>query len=330
MRQKLTQWKSTAGPRQTKLVQEAFSALQRRGASHIEIAGFVGGETRRSEVWAFCGEYSEAFMIGWEQLGKKFSWTITLENHKEVATLAVMLDKSLALCLPEVDNRLTPDDITKRDAQVEQNKKDRTAQVQKDAEEAERLKTQYPHLIQEGTDKTRGNTLAAKNIRIELARTFPGQKFSVRSSSFANGNDVRVSWTDGPTTKEVEALAGKYQYGHFNGMEDIYEYNRSVFCGTFGGTKYASWDRTISEATRAPLLAWAAERFEAGETFDCHSQDNMVHRLMVAYSLPVGAVVTGVEPTGKTSGSMSPAEFYRPTFTTSEQAKKVLQPSGTV
>jgi len=329
MRQKLTQWKSTVGRRQTKVVQAAFSGLQRRGSSHIEIAGFVGGQERRSEVWSFCGEYSETFMVGWDQLGTKFDWTITPENHKEIVGLAWRLDKELALCLPEVDNRLTPDDITKRDAQVEQNKKDRVAQVQKDAEEAERLKTQYPHLIQEGTDKARGNTLAAKNIRIELARTFPGQKFSVRSSSFANGNDVCVSWTDGPTTKEVEALVGKYQYGHFNGMEDIYEYNHSVFCWTFGGTKYASWDRTISEATRAPLLAWAQGRFEAGETFDCHDPGNMVHQLMVAYSLPVGAVVTGAEATGVTCGSTRPAEFYRPTFTTSEQAKKVLQPSGT-
>jgi len=330
MRQALKQWKSTAGPRQTKVVQAAFSVLQRRGASHIEIAGFVGGEERRSEVWSFCGEYSETFMVGWDQLGTKFDWTITPENHKEIVGLAWRLDKELALCLPEIDNRITPEDVATRNAARAEQDRKREEKAKTDAAEAERLKAEYPYLIQEGTDKARGNTLAAKNIRIELARAFPGQKFSVRSSSFANGNDVRVSWTDGPTTKEVQAIVGKYQYGHFNGMEDIYEYNRSVFCGTFGGTKYASWDRTISEATRGVLLAWAQERFDAGETFGCHDPSNMVHQLMVRYSLPVGAVVTGAEPTGVTCGSTNPAEFYRPTFTTSGQAQKVLQPSGTV
>jgi hypothetical protein len=64
---------------------------------------------------------------------------------------------------------------------------------------------------------------AARAIRIELKKAFPGVKFSVRSSSFSMGDSVSIDWTDGPTTAAVDAITGKYQYGHFDGMIDMYE-----------------------------------------------------------------------------------------------------------
>lgn len=68
---------------------------------------------------------------------------------------------------------------------------------------------------------------AAAAIKSELQNKFPGIKFSCTSDSFSMGDSVHISWTDGPTTKDVEAISGKYQYGQFNGMEDIYEYTNS-------------------------------------------------------------------------------------------------------
>jgi hypothetical protein len=67
----------------------------------------------------------------------------------------------------------------------------------------------------------------AKAIRIELKESFPGTKFKVKSENYSGGNSVNVYWNLGPTTKEVDAIIQKYQYGHFNGMEDIYEYSTS-------------------------------------------------------------------------------------------------------
>jgi len=64
---------------------------------------------------------------------------------------------------------------------------------------------------------------AAKCIRKELREAFPTVKFTVRSESFSMGDAVRISYWNGPTTKEVQAITDKYQYGTFNGMEDIYE-----------------------------------------------------------------------------------------------------------
>jgi hypothetical protein len=68
---------------------------------------------------------------------------------------------------------------------------------------------------------------AAKLIRQEL-KNIPVIA-SVRSYSYAGGSSVRISLVDADpkTRKEVEVLVGKYQYGHFDGMNDIYEYSNS-------------------------------------------------------------------------------------------------------
>ena len=67
---------------------------------------------------------------------------------------------------------------------------------------------------------------AAKAIRAELKAAFPNDKFSVRSESFSMGNAVTIRYPNGLLThevKRVEAIAGAYQEGHFDGLNDIYE-----------------------------------------------------------------------------------------------------------
>jgi hypothetical protein len=67
-------------------------------------------------------------------------------------------------------------------------------------------------------------TDTAKLIRSDLKAAFPAIKFSVRSNSYANGSSIDVRWTDGPTTKEVDAVVGKYQGASFDGMTDLKSY----------------------------------------------------------------------------------------------------------
>lgn len=69
---------------------------------------------------------------------------------------------------------------------------------------------------------------AAKLIRAELKETFPTIKFRVKSQNYTGGDSVNVHWNMGPTTDEVKKITNKYQYGHFNGMEDIYEFSNSI------------------------------------------------------------------------------------------------------
>ena len=76
--------------------------------------------------------------------------------------------------------------------------------------------------------KKRAPTMAAqtaKAIRKELKEQFPNTKFSVKTRNFSGGNAVDVDWIDGQTSDEVDAVVKKYQYGNFNGMIDMYEYN---------------------------------------------------------------------------------------------------------
>jgi hypothetical protein len=89
------------------------------------------------------------------------------------------------------------------------------------------------------------HALTAQAIRKELKLHFPLIKFSVKSDSFAGGNSVRVEWNNGPTYEKVEALVGKYQYGRFDGMQDLYEYNNSR--SDIPQVKYVQVQRTITK-----------------------------------------------------------------------------------
>lgn len=52
-----------------------------------------------------------------------------------------------------------------------------------------------------------------------------GIKTSIRSEFYAGGCSLRVSYDMGADKKEVEKIVDKLQYGHFNGMIDLYEYS---------------------------------------------------------------------------------------------------------
>ena len=79
------------------------------------------------------------------------------------------------------------------------------------------------------TKQPSSHALAAKAIRAELkAMGIKGAK--VRSDSFAGGNAVRVSLIDiAPEKVEVaRKRLNMYQYGHFDGMTDSYEYSNGI------------------------------------------------------------------------------------------------------
>lgn len=61
----------------------------------------------------------------------------------------------------------------------------------------------------------------AKLIRKALKHDFPGVKFSVRSSRYAGGSSVDISYTDGPSPKGVRKVAESYDGKRFDGMIDL-------------------------------------------------------------------------------------------------------------
>lgn len=113
------------------------------------------------------------------------------------------------------------------------------------------LKAAHPYLSTDPADP-------AKNMRAALKRAFPGVKFSVRRPHYSS---IDVRWTDGPTRAQVEAVADRFEAGHFDGMIDCYEYKRTPWGETFGSVQYVSCDRDHSDALIARAIAAAVAEF---------------------------------------------------------------------
>lgn len=102
----------------------------------------------------------------------------------------------------------------------------------------------------------------AKHLRASLKATFPAATFSVRSSNYAGGASIRISWTDGPTAKRVDAIAKHYAGATFNGMEDIKEHKPAAMIGgelVHSGADFIFAERQLSDAGWA-LVAGAVGR----------------------------------------------------------------------
>lgn len=114
------------------------------------------------------------------------------------------------------------------------------------------------------TDRLEGETLyrsyttagTAQLIREALKKAFPAVKFSVTSSTFANGSSVDITYTDGPSCRQIEQVYAPFISGHFNSQEDMYEYHREPtainetgqLARVSYGAKYISDHRSYSKA----------------------------------------------------------------------------------
>lgn len=63
-------------------------------------------------------------------------------------------------------------------------------------------------------------TETAGMVRKALKESFPGVKFSVRSSKYSMGASISVSWTDGPNTAQVNAVVKIFEGSYFDGSQD--------------------------------------------------------------------------------------------------------------
>lgn len=173
------------------------------------------------------------------------------------------------------------------------------------------------------TLSTAANT--AKAIREELKANFAGVKFSVTSENFAGGNSVNISWSDGPTTEQVSNISNKYQYGHFNGMDDIYEYTNDR--KDIPQAKYVSESRSMSDEVSAILLPIAEQIYNDKSErndypYNCRDAQQFLYKIFYHNAIPTGATITGIIPTGETCGLCSPEVFYKIGYILAETAQK--------
>ncbi len=81
----------------------------------------------------------------------------------------------------------------------------------------------------------------AKIVRKELKRHFPGTKFSVRSSRYAGGASIDISYTDGPRQRDVDALLAGFSGKRFDGMIDLAYSADSYYCDEHGAGVYRTY-----------------------------------------------------------------------------------------
>lgn len=142
------------------------------------------------------------------------------------------------------------DVITKsleRAEKIERLEKDAKEHKEKeDAETEKRLLSEYSYLERCGRFDHKA---CGKNIRTELKRAFPAVKFSVRYESFSGGDSYDVTWTDGPTTQQVDIIVKKYADMHPDAysMGDYWDCVPSIFNNLFGSVGYVMTQRALSE-----------------------------------------------------------------------------------
>lgn len=110
------------------------------------------------------------------------------------------------------------------------------------------------------TDMKTEAARAAQAIRKELKANFPNTKFRVTSKSYSMGDNVNVSYVDGPRAEEVESLLAKYEYGTFDGMTDMY--NADNMRDDLPQTKYLFVEREQGEEIREFLQKWARDFYD--------------------------------------------------------------------
>lgn len=159
-------------------------------------------------------------------------------------------------------------------------------------------------------------------IRADLKSLYPGVKFSVTSESFSMGNSVNVSYTDGPTIKDVESHIKKYQYGHFNGMEDMYETSNRI--EGLAQTKYLTVSRNMSPEIKEKLTVEVQSTSFDNES-DFYVSD-LVYRKFVDLDL-YKTETTNTEPMNTTSVSSSVMESI---IINAQQIKKTIVKEGPI
>lgn len=197
----------------------------------------------------------------------------------------------------------------------------RMEEQQQKEQQRQQYREQHPQLTQVSNTNMSSYAVGAKNMRRELTEAFPGVKFSVRSESYSGGCSIRVSWTDGPSRDDVEKITNKYQYGWFDGMEDLYNYSDEVWTDVFGGAKYVSCDREISNHVMTDVAQQIAkdmnvEFTDMNQMPPCESANSVFRRYERWYDVVRRFVAkknlmgyAGVVPSECTCGTW-PDEFY--------------------
>jgi hypothetical protein len=319
-------WTTQAGPRQTKQVDEVLREVRRQHQMETVVRGVIGGEEHRSTYWSpFGGGVREDVTATMAKLGDKYGWKITRENYQAVIADAKAELAELVKNTPVKDERETPEAVSERDKLIAEadakRKAEAEAQAKIDAENETKWREEFAYLEEVKHSSLSPWALAAKNIRSELMMKYPGiVGLTVKSKSYSGGCSIDVGWQDGPTEKEIYRVVEKYKTASFDGMTDMESGCSTHWNAIYGGAKYISAGRSPSAATLAAVMPWAQQRAANNDLWCQYNAEGLAHRLIALTSLPVGAVVTGVEARNEAESCCAdnPGGFWRIVYTVPE------------
>lgn len=73
------------------------------------------------------------------------------------------------------------------------------------------------------------NTAQTSNAIKKYLKSIFGINAKVKSKSYSGGSSIRISYKGGVNPKEVEKALVGIEYGSYDGMQNLYEYNRASF-----------------------------------------------------------------------------------------------------
>lgn len=321
------------GKIQVNAVNGALGKLRMAHNDRKEISGVIGGQEHTSCFNELFGVHRREDVAAVQKaIGEKYNWTVSKANAAQIRTEIEAALPELSRNMPVVDNRITAEQDTenqaeRQKAEADRAEKSRLAGIETDRIAAE-LRAKYPWALP--ADAMRGGPRAAANCKSELVQKWPYARFSVRSDH----NSMRVSWLNGPTEKQVREIVGKYQDGHFDGMTDSHEYDRSNY-GTavdrvLGRVTYTSVSRGYGEnhetmKIQNDVARWilALEEIPATEElWNCRlprfengsymGATTAARQVMDATELPPGAKIVGVVWNKEVEGGLNvPENWYK-------------------
>lgn len=329
-------WSSTAGPRMNKMVNDAIKKLQWHGKTIKEI-------TNRGEhcyIPLLTGGVSAACVQAQEAIGNSVGWVVTRENYKNIIAACEAAIKVIPFQV--LDKRTTPEQ------QAEEAKKRAAWQEEKAVKDAAFDMEYKKHLADmeqrypwaKGVDSgLSSHARAAANMRTELAKTFPGITFTVKSKSYSGGDSIDVRWQMGPTEAEVKEVTGKYEDGHFDGMVDMHIHDSSALhkavTRVLGDIKFCFEDRdygigTYQAVGSAIFRHYGLPDDTSGSTWhdiDCQGRTcwELARSALRHTSFPPGAVIDGVADNPNGNG----LDRFLVTYKAPEKPAPVAGGSGT-
>lgn len=283
-----------------------------------ELSGVIGGDEHDQTYCVLFGGSRADVTAAQVAIGQRFNWTVSRANVGDIISAIESALVELKKTIPVVDKRITAEAAAQRDEENRKAREERDAaeSVKRTNRLAEvtRLRAENRWVTGEGL---RDAAKASANCKLELQTKWPHAGWSVR----CDNNSLRIEWLNGPTVKQVAAIADKYRSDYGSAAAEV-----------FGRISYLSYRReygsgpyqTMVEQTKVADAILALEGIERNgrehyqinlPRFASHTDVACAARqVMEATEIPVGSEIEGVAFNPAPGGAAIPPNVYQLTL----------------